>query len=95
MNHFFEHVVAAHGLAEVFFQEWSLTTINGHFRSVLATLARTCPALFTASLCDSIMRNVAITYEFHRWFIDDHSRTGLDRLIQNNIRKVRFPDDLA
>ena len=95
VNHFFEYVVAAHGLAEVFFQEWSLTTINGHFRSVLATLARTCPALFTASLRDSIMRNVAITYEFHRWFIDDHSRTGLDRLIQNNIRKVRFPDDLA
>ena len=94
-NHFFEHVIATHGLADVFFQERSLTTINGHFRSVLATLARTCPALFTTSLRDSIMRNVAITYEFHRWYVDDRSRGGLDRLLQANIRKVRFPDDLA
>ena len=42
VNRFFEHVVAAHGLAEIFFQEWSLTRINGHFASVLGRLARTC-----------------------------------------------------
>ena len=95
VNHFFEYVVAAHGLAEVFFQEWSLTKINGHIAGVLGTLAKSYPALFTASLCDSIMRNVAITYEFHRWFIDDRSRVGLDRLLQANIRKIRFPGDLA
>ena len=94
VNHFFEHVVAAHGLAEVFFQEWSLTKINGHFAGVLGTLAKAYPALFTKHICDSIMRNVAITYEFHRWFVDDHTRAGLDTLIQNNIRKIRFPGDL-
>lgn len=43
----------------------------------------------------SIMRNVAITYEFHRWFVDDRSRAGLERLIQDNIRKIGFPGDLA
>ena len=94
VNRFFEHVVAAHGLVEVFFQEWSLTRINGHFASVLGRLARTCPALFTAHLRESIMRNVAITYEFHRWFVDGHSRTGLEKLIQANIRKIRFPGNL-
>jgi len=95
VNHFFEYVVATHGLAEVFFQEWSLTTINGHFASVLDALGKANPALFTSHLRASIMRNVAITYEFHRWFVDDRSRTGLDRLIQRNIRKIGFPCDLS
>uniref|UniRef100_I2Q4H0 Uncharacterized protein n=1 Tax=Desulfovibrio sp. U5L TaxID=596152 RepID=I2Q4H0_9BACT len=94
VNHFFEYVVAAHGLAEVFFQEWSLTKINGHFADVLGTLAKAYPALFTPHLRASIMRNVAITYEFHRWFIDDRSRSGLDTLIRANIRKIGFPGRL-
>lgn len=95
VNHFFEHVVATHGLADVFFQESSLTTINGHFRSVLGTLAKSYPALFTKHICASIMRNVAITFEFHDWFVDDRSRAGLEALILSNIRKIGFPGRLA
>ena len=95
VNRFIKYVVAAHGLAEVFFQEWSLTKINGHFASVLDALGKANPALFTGHLRASIMRNVAITYEFHRWFVDDRSRAGLERLIQDNIRKIGFPGDLT
>jgi hypothetical protein len=94
VNRFFEYVVAAHGLAEVFFQKWSLTAINGHFASVLDALGKANPVLFKDNLRASIMRNVAITYEFHRWFVDDRSREGLERLIQENIRKIGFPYDL-
>ena len=82
-------------LADVFFQESSLTTIKGHFRSVLGTLARTWPALFTKSLCESIMQNVAITYWFHRWFINNRSRARLEELIIKNIQKIGFPGRLA
>ncbi len=39
-NRFFEYVVAAHGLAEVFFREWSLTKINEHFAHVLSALGK-------------------------------------------------------
>ena len=95
VNRFFEYLVAAHGLAEVFFEKWSLTAINGHFAGVLGTLAKDYPALFTKHICSSIMRNVAITYEFHRWFLDDRSRAGLDTLIRANIRKIGFPGSLA
>ena len=95
VNRFIKYVVAADGLAEVFFQEWSLTKINGHFASVLDALGKANPALFTGHLRASIMRNVAITYEFHRWFVDDRSRAGLERLIQDNIRKIGFPGDLT
>lgn len=95
VNRFIKYVVAAHGLAEVFFQEWSLTKINGHFASVLDALGKANPALFTGHLRASIMRNVAITYEFHRWFVDDRSRAALERLIQDNIRKIGFPGDLT
>ena len=95
VNHFFEYVVAAHGLAEVFFEEWSLTKINGHFRHVLGALAKSYPALFTKHICGAIMRNVAITYEFHRWYVDDRSRAGLESLILSNIRKIGFPGRLA
>jgi hypothetical protein len=94
VNRFFKYVVAEHGLAEIFFQEWSLTRINGHFASVLDALEKASPRLFKDNLRTSIMRNVAITYEFHRWFVDDRSRAGLEELIQANIRKIRFPDDL-
>ena len=95
VNRFFEYLVATHGLAEVFFQKWSLTAINGHFAGVLGSLAKAYPSLFKKHTCDAIMRNVAITYAFHRWFIDDRSRSGLDTLIRANIRKIRFPDSLA
>jgi len=95
VNHFFEYLVATHGLAEVFFQEWSLTKINGHFAGVLGKLAKAYPSLFKKHTCDAIMRNVAITYEFHRWFVDDRSRVGLDTLIRANIRKIGFPGSLA
>ena len=95
VNRFFEYVVATHGLAEVFFQEWSLTKINGHFSSVLDALGKANPLLFTKHIRDAIMRNVAITYEFHQWFVDDRSRAGLDTLIQGNIRKIGFPCDLS
>lgn len=94
VNRFFKYVVAEHGLAEIFFQEWSLTRINGHFASVIDALEKASPGLFKDNLRTSIMRNVAITYEFHRWFVDDRSRAGLEELIQANIRKIRFPDDL-
>ena len=95
VNKFFEHLVAMHGLAEVFFQEWSLTKIKGHFTSVLGSLGQVYPTLFTPHLRDSIMRNVAITYQFHRWFVDDRSRAGLDSLLQDNIRRIGFPADLS
>ena len=94
VNRFFKYVVAEHGLADVFFQERSLTMINRHLASVLDALEKASPRLFKDNLRTSIMRNVAITYEFHRWFVDDHSRAGLEELIQANIRKIRFPDDL-
>lgn len=94
VDQYFEYVVGAHGLAEVFFQEWSLTKINGYFETALSGLAKQCPVLFTAHLRKAIMENVAITYQFHRWFIDDRSRAGLDRLILSNIRKIKFPGDL-
>jgi len=48
--------------------------------------------LFTRHLRDSIMRNVAITFEFHRCFLDDRSRAGLERLIHDHIR---LPGSLA
>lgn len=95
VNRFFEYVVAKHGLAEVFFREWSLTKINGHFAGVLDALGKAYPKLFTPHLCASILRNVAITYEFHRWFVEVRSRAGLETLVQNNIRKIRFPGSLA
>jgi len=95
VNRFFEYVVAEHGLAEVFFQKWSLTAINGHFANVLDALGKANPVLFKDNLRASIMRNVAITYEFHRWFVDDRSRAGLEQLIQDNIRKIHFPGDLT
>lgn len=95
VNRFFEYLVATHGLAEVFFREWSLTKINGHFRHVLGALAKAYPALFTKSLCESIMQNVAITYWFHRWFINNRSRTRLEELIIKNIQKIGFPGRLA
>jgi len=95
VNRFFEYVVAAHGLAEVFFREWSLTKINGHFTSVLDALGKAYPKLFTPHLCASILRNVAITYEFHLWFVEVRSRAGLETLVQNNIRKIGFPGSLA
>jgi hypothetical protein len=94
VNRFFEHVVTEHGLAEVFFQERSLTRINGHFASVLDALAKANPVLFKDNLRGSIMRNVAITFKFHRWFINGRSRAALEQLIQEDIRKIRFPDDL-
>ena len=81
-------------MKKIFFQEWSLTRINGHFASVIDALEKASPRLFKDNLRTSIMRNVAITYEFHRWFVDDRSRAGLEELIQANIRKIRFPDDL-
>ncbi|KAF5030062.1 hypothetical protein DSECCO2_642030 [anaerobic digester metagenome] len=40
VNRFFKYVVAEHGLAEVFFQKWSLTAINGHFANVLDALGK-------------------------------------------------------
>jgi len=94
VDQYFEYVVGAHGLAEVFFQEWSLTKINGYFETTLSELAKQCPVLFTEHLRKAIMENVAITYQFHRWFVDDRSRAGLDRLILSNIRKIKFPGDL-
>ena len=95
VNRFFEYVVATHGLAEIFFQEWSLTKINGHFSSMLDALGKANPPLFTKHIRDAIMRNVAITFEFHQWFVDDRSRAGLETLIQGNIRKIGFPSDLS
>ncbi len=94
VDQYFEYVVGAYDLAEVFFQEWSLTKINGYFETVLNGLAKECPELFTKHLRKAIMENVAITYQFHRWFIDDRSRAGLERLILSNIRRIKFPGDL-
>jgi hypothetical protein len=51
-------VIAAHGLAEVFFR---LTSINGHFARVLDALGKANTVLFKDNLRASIMRNVAIT----------------------------------
>jgi len=92
---FFEHVVRAHGLAEVFFDEWSLTKVNGRFAEVLKGLSAEHPALFTRSLIASIMQNVAITYEFHRWFVEDRSRGSFHQLMLSNIRQIKFPGRLA
>lgn len=95
VDRYFEHVVNKHGLAEVFFQKWSLTQVNAHFERALVCLGIECPALFTKHLKESIMRNVAITYEFHRWFVDDRSRDGLEERVAVNIRKIRFPGSLS
>lgn len=92
---FFEHVVKKHGLAEVFSDEWSLTKINGRFNEILKRLSAEHPALFTRSLIASIMQNVAITYEFHRWFVEDRSRGSLHQLMLSNIRQIKFPGRLA
>jgi hypothetical protein len=95
VNRFFEYLVATHGLAEIFFQEWSLTKINMHYASVLDALEKTNPELFNTHLRDSIMRNVAITYEFHRWFVEDRSPASLDELVHANIRMIKFPGELS
>jgi len=94
VDQYFEYVVTAYNLAEVFFEKWSLTTVNAYFEKVLDEIARECPELFTKHLRKAILENVAITYQFHRWFIDDRSRDGLDRLILSNIRRIKFPGDL-
>ncbi len=95
LNCFFEYVVVKHGLDEVFFREWSLTKINGHFASVLSSLARAHPALFTKHLLEAIMRNVAIIYEFHCWFVESRSRAKLNQLLADNIRRIKFPGELV
>ncbi len=95
VNHFFEYLVAKHGLVEVFFHEGDVDKINGYFVNVLGPLRKVYPKLFTPHLCASILRNVAITYEFHRWFVEVRSRARLETLVQNNIRKIRFPGSLA
>jgi len=95
LNCFIEHVVAKHGLGEVYFQEWSLSKVNGHFSSVMNSLAETHPSLFTKHMCASILRNVAIIYEFHRWFVESRSRQALSLLMADNIRKIKFPGKLV
>ncbi|WP_144004895.1 hypothetical protein [Solidesulfovibrio fructosivorans] len=38
---------------------------------------------------------IGMAYRCRRWFVDDRSRAGLERLILKNIRKIGFPGDLT
>lgn len=92
---YFEHVIATHELADLFFREHSLTAINWHVSQMLDRLGQNHPVVFSKSIRQSIMQNIEITFQFHRWFLDSRIRDKLEGLIANNIRRIRFPGTLS
>lgn len=92
---YFEHVVDTHELAELFFRERSLTAINWHVSEMLECLVQKHPMVFSKSLRQSIMQNIGLIFQFHRWFADDRGRRKLEGLIAENIRRIGFPATLS
>lgn len=91
---FFELTVQEKGIVDLVIQEASLTRLKQAMKSILEDLTNSHPRVFTKHMCGAVLKNVEITYEFHRWFMSSRKRIQLEELVLRFIRSIRFPAKL-
>jgi hypothetical protein len=91
LDRFFEWVIDRYELVELIYYCKSPTTLNGKLHTVLKDMKKQWPDVFNKSVCNSIAENLEITYQYHKWFIQNRDYGLLDEMIKLFINRIGYP----
>jgi len=95
LDAFFEHVVETSGLVDMFIGEKNYNRFATHSGQVLKGLAKQHREVFTPRMVKSVTKNLLTTFKMHHWHENDGHRTGLERLVTQEIQNLNFPYHLS
>ena len=92
IDRFFEHIIEKEDLIDFFKDSISVDHVSIKFKKVFKKLVKEYPLIFTTALTREIIKNLQITFEFHKWYRDKRDKDSLHNLVLGFIKIINIKD---
>lgn len=92
IDRFFEHIIEKEDLIYFFKDSISVDHVSIKFKKVFKKLVKEYPLIFTTALTREIVKNLQITFEFHKWYRDKRDKDSLHNLVLGFIKIINIKD---
>jgi len=92
IDKFFEHIIEQEDMIDLFKDSISVDHVGIKFKKVFKKLRNEKHSIFTTSLTREIIKNLQITFEFHKWYRDKRDKDSLHNLVLGFIKIINIKD---
>lgn len=90
IDRLFEHLIDQENMIYILSNATSVDHVKVVFSALFKKLAVKYPDIFTRIMIKSIITNLQITFEFHRWYRDKRDKGSLDNLVLGFIKIINL-----